>query len=119
MKASDLDQFTGTENWHKISNLFPFMLLTDGTKYLADNAKCYWLFDIIASHQRNNKVRLEEFQVWKLVCENESGVVTCDDGNGNILAKQKIEYTDFPFSSVKLYAVWENGNMIVLLPSEY
>lgn len=42
-----------------------------------------------------------------------------DDGNGNVLAKQHIRYTDFPLDSMRLYACWGEERWIILLPSEY
>lgn len=54
-------------------------------KYVADTVGAYWLVDIIAIAQRlDDKVRKESFQHWKVVVlDNESAIVTCDDGNGN------------------------------------
>ena len=44
---STLTQFTGTERYYRISRRH---LLTDGTKYLAENAECFWMMDAVASH---------------------------------------------------------------------
>ena len=44
---SSLTEFTGTGQLYKISDRF---VLTDGTKFLADQAHCYWLMDAVASH---------------------------------------------------------------------
>jgi hypothetical protein len=45
--ASQLSHFTGTERYYRISRRH---LLTDGTKYLAEEAECFWMMDAIASH---------------------------------------------------------------------
>ena len=42
-----LNQFTGTTQYRRIG---PRHLLTDGTHYLAEQAKCYWLMGEIALH---------------------------------------------------------------------
>ena len=42
-----LAQFTGTSAYYRISRRH---LLTDGTKYLAEEAECFWMMDAIASH---------------------------------------------------------------------
>ncbi len=42
-----LEQFIGTEYYYP---LWPNIMLTDGTRYLADTAGCYWLMDAITSH---------------------------------------------------------------------
>lgn len=44
---SELSQFIGTEKFYRITQRH---LLTDGTKYLAEHAKCFWLMDAVASH---------------------------------------------------------------------
>ena len=45
--ASQLSHFTGTERYYRISRRH---LLTDGTKYLAEEAECFWLIDAAISH---------------------------------------------------------------------
>ena len=44
---AQLSHFTGTEKYHRISRRH---LLTDGAKYLAEEAQCFWMMDAIASH---------------------------------------------------------------------
>jgi hypothetical protein len=41
------------------------------------------------------------------------------DGNGNVLARQEIEYTNFPIKSYELYAIFDGNNLVILLKSEY
>jgi hypothetical protein len=45
--ANQLSRFTGTEHYYRISRRH---LLTDGTKYLAKEAECFWMMDAVASH---------------------------------------------------------------------
>ena len=120
---SNLGQFTGTEQWHQWSRLFPKMLLTDGAKFLADKASAYWLMDNIASHQPKcltNK-SLQEFQLWTLkVHEDKSCTLTCEIDTNNVFLTQEIEFTDFPLDTIKLYVgPMGNGQYIILLTSEY
>ena len=125
---AELPHFTGSEEYHRI--VYPWMrnqsfLLTDGVKYLADNAgvignSAYWLIDTIASYQRDKKIVSQEFQVWKLVVTGTQGKVTCDDGNNHILVTQEIPFVDFALDEISLYAIREDGvGIVVLLPSEY
>ena len=125
---SELPHFTGSEEYHTI--VYPWLrdqplLLTDGAKYLADQAgviggSAYWLIDIIASYQREKKIADQEFQVWKLVVTGTQGKVTCDDGNNHILVTQDIPFVDFALDEISLYASRADGmGIIVLLPSEY
>jgi hypothetical protein len=113
----ELRQFTGTDHYYK------YMLkvvLTDGTKYLADRAGAYWLMDVVSSWQLAKRVACEHFQSWNLtVKEDKTATVVADDGNGNVIAHQKIPYTDFPLRSQRLYLV-NNGRYRVLMPpTEY
>jgi len=110
---ADLMQFTGTDNHYK--TILPKIVYTDGVQYLAEKAGAYWLIDLVASWQLHKKVRSETFQVWTLTVTGSKAVAKADDGNGNVVAKQVIEYTDFPLAEVKLYCV----DGCIMLPSEY
>jgi hypothetical protein len=48
-----------------------------------------------------------------------SAVVVIEDGNDHLIAKQVIDYTDFPLASITLYACWSDDVWVVMLPSEY
>jgi hypothetical protein len=111
---SELSQFIGTEKFYRITSRH---LLTDGTKYLAEQAKCFWLMDAIASHLP--KYFADYFCVANLVVIDSSAELTIDDGNGNVYARQMIEYTDFPLSEIKLYCSFDGEYWVVMLPSEY
>lgn len=115
LNESDLANFTGSENWYR--HWLGKVLFTDGTKYVADQAGAYWLVDEVAINQTRPNVRAEEFQVWvlKVDLENRKGVLTCEDGDGNIVFTKKIEFTDFPLSEIRLYCT----DNTILLPSEY
>jgi hypothetical protein len=108
----NLAQFTGSEEYHKFSH-FTRLLATDGVIYLAQSAECFWLLDILASVQNMPKIRRASMQV--LIFNKSEGEVRIEDGNKNVLYKQKIDYTDFPLDEI---TIWVEGN-IVLLPSEH
>lgn len=111
---TELGQFTGTERYYKITSNH---LLTDGTKYLAEQAKCFWLMDAIASHLPH--LYHEDFAVARLVANDSRAVLTLDDGNDNVLASQQIPYTDFPLDEVKLYCCYDGEYWVIMLTSEY
>jgi hypothetical protein len=113
---SDLSQFIGSENWYR-HGINRNVLFTDGAKYIADKAGAYWLLDEIVLIQPHDKrVAAEEFQVWKLVVHpNRTAVLTCEDGNGNVVFTKEIEYTDFPLNEISLWF----ANNVIYLPSEY
>ncbi|MCK5742546.1 MAG: hypothetical protein KAH48_10030 [Chlorobi bacterium] len=109
-----LQEFHGTELWYKHQT--SLIHYTDGIKYLAENADCYWLIDLVASYQVENRVKNEPFQVFHLkVNENKTAKITISDGNDNILAVQEIEYSDFPLPEITVWCV----DKIMLLPGEY
>ena len=118
MNAKELETalagFTGTENYFKFSC---GLALTDGVKFLANEAKCYWLLDAIASYQgqcrRDSKLR--EYQFWSLTIKGQSAELICERDAGDVAIRQKIDYTNFPLPSVR---IWLVGNT-VMLPSEY
>jgi hypothetical protein len=76
------------------------LLLTDGAKFLADQAGCYWLYDIVYS----TLPRLPDdwFAVVKLKVDlgAKRGVVIIEDGNGHEFYRQEIPFTDFPLAEI-------------------
>jgi hypothetical protein len=126
-KVTQLDQFTGTEAYHRWSLLFPRMVLTDGAKFVADNGGthgAYWLVDAIASHQRTamKDPELRDIQFWKLTVKpDHSAVLTCraDFGREPVIT-QRIEYTDFDLPEIDLWvAPVDESTYTILLKSEY
>lgn len=114
--SRELMHFTGSETWFR-HGIVRDILFTEGAKYLADKAGAYWLLDEIALCQRYEpRVAAEEFQLWTLTVNVDlTGVITCEDGNGQVVYTKQLEYTDFPQGEVKLYCT----NNTILLPSEY
>lgn len=110
-----LTEFTGTQHYYKISDRF---VLTDGTKFLADQAHCYWLMDAVVSHLLEIGTG-DCFVVIKTAVENAAAVMVYEDGNGNEHARQAIPYTDLPLAEVILYACWDGSQWVIMLPSEY
>ena len=124
-----INQFTGTEQLHRFSVLFPKVLLSDGVKWLCENADCFWLADAIASHQPEalKDPMLQDMQFWTLTTgekltkgRDRSATLICERDTDDVAIKQKIEYTDFPLPSIKLYVGPSiEGCVLIYLPSEY
>ena len=119
-----LSNFHGTEKYHRFSILFPKMVLTDGAKWLGDNAECFWLFDAIASHQKQamKDPMLKEMQFWTLkVNSDKTATLICERDTDDVAITQNIEYTDFPLPEIKLYCAPADasGIFVILLNSEY
>ena len=113
---SSLRQFTGTTQY---ARLYAHLFLTDGAVFLADNAKAWWLMDVYASYLLHINGDAEPFTCLKLTASDNSAIALIEDGNEHVIAKQHIEYTDFPLASITLYACWSDDIWVVLLPSEY
>lgn len=119
----DLAQFTGTINYYRF--WLGITLLTDGVKYLADEAGCHWLLDAIGSYQPelacHADTRLHEMQFWTLkVYADKSAELTCvADSNEPPAVTQRIEWTDFPLPEIQIWVSSYDKERIALLPSEY
>ena len=75
---TQLSQFTGTAKYYRISRRH---LLTDGTKYLAEKAECFWLMDAISSHL--SEIGTEDWFVQVRVTVNGNrATMIYEDGNG-------------------------------------
>lgn len=116
LRAS-LAQFTGTEHYYQHIALGKgSILLTDGCKYLAETAQCYWLFDLIMSYQHRKDIRDLRLQVWVLrKHEDKIWTVHCTDGNHKVFARQEISYSDFPLDEITIWF----ADSVAMLPSEY
>jgi hypothetical protein len=83
---TQLTQFIGTTGYFRISRRH---LLTDGTKYLAEEAECFWMMDAIASHL--SEIGTEDWfvQVRMTVTGNRATMIY-EDGSGSEHARQEI-----------------------------
>lgn len=115
-----LAQFYGTEHYYRHQGQ---LVLTDGTKFLAEQAGCYWLYDVVWSVLP--QLRREPFAAVKLTVNltSKKAVVVIEDGNNRALYYQRIPYTDFPLAELMLFL--EDGEVggqpvkVLLLPSEH
>ena len=114
--VSDLAQFTGTNGYYR---MYANFYLTDGTKYLAEKAECFWLFDLYWSHIMSIVPSKNEFTVLKMTVQKSSAYVSIEDGNDNVLASQFVDYTDFPLPSITLYCCWYGDGWVAMLTNEY
>uniref|UniRef100_UPI004047A738 DUF6876 family protein n=1 Tax=Flavobacterium sp. TaxID=239 RepID=UPI004047A738 len=115
LSAVTLAQFTGTAQYWCVARQF---VITDGVKYLAESAACFWLIDAAISHLLEIGT-CDWFVLVRTEVSGSSAVMIYEDGNGSEHARQEIAYTDLPLSSVRLYAVWDSERWVIMLPSEY
>ncbi|WP_163666054.1 DUF6876 family protein [Adonisia turfae] len=118
-----LANFHGSETWYRyILGPFTLGLYTEGVKWLADNTDCYWLLNAIFIQQNepHNAIKKEPFQVWTLtVLADKKATLTADDGNGQVLMREEIPFTDFPMSEIVLWVEYDDQRAVLLLPSEH
>ncbi|MDR1020434.1 MAG: hypothetical protein LBL73_06725 [Synergistaceae bacterium] len=107
---------TGSENYWKVFPNDGAPKITDGVKAMVEMCGAFWLVTAVASWQIKDRVRKEPFQVWKLALDSGGAILIGEDGNDKEIARQEMEYTDFPLpEGITLY--FTDG--ILLLPSEY
>lgn len=106
--------YSGTDQYYR--NSFLRVTYTSGVRAVLEQLDCYWFLDIVGSYQIEAKFKKEAFQNWELKRQDKNEfLVTCTDGNSNILVTQKIPYSDFKYDKLTF---WKEGD-IILLPSEH
>ena len=123
LTEASLRRFTGSESVfrHWANRAF---LYTEGVHHVAEHGGAFWLIDKIALTNRYEpKVTRERFQHWTLtVAPDRTATLVCEDGNGNQVFSETLDFTDFPLPSLGFY-VCENefgaGHFTMMLPSEY
>jgi len=120
-----LSGFYGTDGYHKLT-IFPGIVGTDGVKYLAQKAECFWLIDEIAIAQRTVPAvrKLEDIQFWELTVADRKAVLVCNEDEGKPVYTKEIGFTDFPLPSQKIWVAAggdPDGKVfkVMMLPSEY
>jgi len=113
LTLKELGNFSGTQQYFRLSPFFKDAVGTDGIRYIMTNGYSWLVSDALAVIHM--KIRDQPFIVVKLTLkEDRKGTVTYTDGNKKVLAKQHYEYTDAK-KEVKMY--FTNG--VLMLPSEY
>lgn len=115
-----LQYFNGSEVFYQIPLLRT--RFTDGIKYLADAAECFWLVtdsSVVAKslRERSSWVTIDFKRLPKDERETSGyeAEIIYSDGNDNILERHGYNVTDFPLDELRLFFV--NGTL--MLPSEY
>ena len=115
-----LQHFHGTEMFYQIPLLKT--RFTDGLKYLAEAAECFWLItdtSVIAKGLMNRSefitIDFKRLHKEKQDFEGYEAEIIYSDGNDTILQKQRYRVTDFPLDELRLFFV----NDTLMLPSEY
>lgn len=118
LKQEDLAHFYGSQQWFRHWAVRS-VLYTEGAQHVFEHGGAYWLLDEIAFRQMDRKaVKNEPFQVWDLKVVNSSGMLTCENGNGNVVYTKKLDYTDFPLPSIRFFVEYDGQNRTIMLPGE-
>ena len=115
----ELRQFYGTERYYRT---YPGLLVTDGVKFLADTAHCYWLLDMVWSYLPVLRKSGDTFFVVRYAgTPGASGLfsITDDIPPNQTYAAQTVEYTDFPLDEIVLYLSATEEEFVLMLRSEY
>ena len=108
------------------------LIFTSGVEFLVKTCGAMWLVDLVASHQpairrKLGKMGRRDFQVWRIIrspkfergciveCWSDTpGAEVSEDGPASVLlARQEVEYTDFP-AELFGYQWWvEEGTMLL------
>lgn len=115
-----LQHFHGTEMFYQIPLIRT--RFTDGLKYLANVADCFWLITDTSVIAKSLMNRSEFITIdFKKLSEEQQDFtgyeaeIIYSDGNDNILEKHGYRATDFPLNELRLFFV----NDTLMLPSEY
>ena len=115
----ELHNFYCTEHYHRTN---PGLLVTDGVKFLADNAGCYWLLDMVWSYLPVLRKSRDTFFVVRYAgTPGESGLffITDDIPANQTYAAQAVDYSDFPLDEIVLYLSATEEEFVLMLRSEY
>ena len=126
MNAKAIEIKQGLQLFHGSEHLYRIPLLrtryTEGIKYLAKSADCYWLVtdaSVIAKSLMNRSrfitVDFKRFSPEEAESQGYWAAITYSDGNGNTFEEHKYHLTDFPLEELRLFFVDDT----LLLPSEY
>jgi hypothetical protein len=88
-----LKRFNATTQTHKHKS---GMRLTSKVKYLADDAECHWLLDLIGKYQPITRRYLVQY--WQYRLEPEQGILSFYDGNWNRIFWKVLPLSNFPLS---------------------
>lgn len=100
-----------------VEHRFTGLTFSSGVDMIRQQYGCFWLVDAILL----SDVELSpDFNVWTLqrVFQNQNPTtkfdLICDDGNGNVMGKTHIPFSDFAYDKLVLYL----ENNVLYLPAE-
>jgi hypothetical protein len=110
----NLNQFTGTEQYHQSNMFVPKMVHTDGVEYFCREASAYWFLDIVAT-EIYPYLRQHPFLSIKFVSGGGRGAISIEDGDCNTIKVRRIDFTDCPEGEYEFFLT----DNVLMLTSEY
>jgi len=110
----ELNQFTGTENYHRSCMFVPKMVHTDGVEYFCREACAYWFLDIVAT-EIFPLLEKESFLSIKFWVNGGEASIIAEDGNLNAMFVKGIDFTDCPDGEYNFFLT----DNVLMLTSEY
>jgi len=122
----ELRQFTGSELFYQHRNN---LVYTEGIRHVANRGDAYWLVDAISSWigsqafvaavRKDDRIGFMHF--WKLeVHEDRTAVLSARaDSPDEPFIVQSIPYTDFPLTTIDIWAGYDGSRWTLYLPSEH
>ena len=126
MKAQVNEIKEGLQHFYGSEMFFQIPLIrtrfTNGLKYLANVAECFWLITDVSVIAKSLLNRSHFITIdFKRLSEDEQDYtgyeaeIIYSDGNGNIFEIHRYNFTDFPLDELRLYFV----DNTLMLTSEY
>ena len=126
MKAQVHEIKEGLQHFHGSEMFYQIPLIrtrfTNGLKYLANVAECFWLITDVSVIAKSLLNRSHFITIdFKRLSEEEQDYtgyeaeIIYSDGNGNIFEIHRYNFTDFPLDELRLYFV----DNTLMLTSEY
>lgn len=112
---NQLGQFIGAERYYRLP--LPKLIYTEGVKFFAEKAGCYWLLVDIGLFLKDRPELKNQYflNITLDVQENNRADLIFDDGNDNVLFKRNYKFTDCPIGKWQLFYTSD----VLMLPSEY
>lgn len=112
-----LDQFTGTETYHRHPFFSKHIVWTDGVQYFIENAGngAYWFLDILLTELAELHREHLFISITLSVTPQARAVIKATDGNETQLWSHQIDFTDCPVGDYRFFLT----DNVILLTSEY
>jgi len=114
----ELSQFYGGGQLYR--GMIKRSLYSEGVKHLLEEAKAYWMYDIIQTEvfdKLRKQNQLDTFY-FKMKAEKGKAVLSLVNYKNELLWSKEIGFTTFPDGEIELVCGWDGSQMITCLHNE-